>query len=64
MLCFLIILSLVVIVGCHNQNPEQKSNKRLNVVSTISMITDIVNNVGGDKIDITGIIGEGIDPHL
>ena len=28
------------------------------------MITDIVENVAGDRIKVTGIIGEGVDPHL
>ena len=28
------------------------------------MITDIVRNVAGDKAEVSGLIGEGIDPHL
>ncbi|MFB9899266.1 metal ABC transporter solute-binding protein, Zn/Mn family [Cerasicoccus arenae] len=33
-------------------------------VTTVGMITDIVRNVAGDKADVEGLIGEGIDPHL
>ncbi len=63
-LCFLILLTIVV-VGCQSEKPKEITTaKKLNVVATISMITDIVRNVGGDRIDVTGIIGEGIDPHL
>jgi manganese/zinc/iron transport system substrate-binding protein len=28
------------------------------------MITDIVQNVGGDRVNATGLMGPGIDPHL
>ena len=62
--CILVLLILVVTSGCQNDNAGLTTNKRQNVVATISMITDILNNVGGDRIDVTGIIGEGIDPHL
>jgi ABC-type Zn uptake system ZnuABC Zn-binding protein ZnuA len=36
---------------------------KLNVVSTVAPITSMVENVGGDKIRITGIIPEGINSH-
>lgn len=63
-LSFLVLL-IIVALGCQNdKSKEISTTKKLNVVATISMITDIVRNVGGDRIDVTGIIGEGIDPHL
>ena len=37
--------------------------KKLNVVTTVAPITSIVENVGGDRIKLTGIIPEGIDSH-
>src|SRR5688572_23320158 len=33
-------------------------------VTTVGMVTDIVRQVAGDKATVTGLIGEGIDPHL
>ena len=65
--CLLLLLIIPLFVcGCEKKNVdvEYKATNKLNVVCTIGMITDIVENVGGDKIDITGIIGEGVDPHL
>ncbi|MFP4357843.1 MAG: metal ABC transporter solute-binding protein, Zn/Mn family [Puniceicoccaceae bacterium] len=38
--------------------------ERYTVVTTVGMITDIVRNVAGDKAEVRGLIGEGIDPHL
>ena len=34
------------------------------VVCTVGMITDIVAQVAGEHASVTGIIGEGVDPHL
>ena len=68
-ICFLVLL-LIVAGGCEKDRTEEIANakptteKKLNVVATIGMIADIVKNVGGDRIDVTGIIGEGVDPHL
>lgn len=67
MQCYSILLILLIfITGCNNENPEidGSTEKKLNVVSTIGMINDIVKNIGGDRIDFTSIIGEGVDPHL
>lgn len=32
--------------------------------ATVGMITDIVREVAGDRAQVEGIIGEGVDPHL
>ncbi|MFN0010110.1 MAG: metal ABC transporter solute-binding protein, Zn/Mn family [Phycisphaerales bacterium] len=37
---------------------------RLNVVATIGMVGDLAVNVGGDRVKVASIMGEGIDPHL
>jgi manganese/zinc/iron transport system substrate-binding protein len=34
------------------------------VCATVGMISDIVRNVVGERADVEGIIGEGVDPHL
>jgi len=34
------------------------------VVATIGMIGDIVEQVGGDRVEVTSMMGPGIDPHL
>ena len=64
--CYLLPLLLTFFSACNNENygVEDTTDRKLRVVSTIGMITDVVRNVGGDRIYTTGIIGEGIDPHL
>ncbi|HEY8447259.1 MAG TPA: zinc ABC transporter substrate-binding protein [Thermomicrobiales bacterium] len=38
--------------------------ERIKVVATIGMIADIVKNVGGDRVEVRGMMGPGVDPHL
>lgn len=37
---------------------------RLKVVCTVGMVTDIVRQVAGDRAEVVGLMGEGVDPHL
>jgi ABC-type Zn uptake system ZnuABC Zn-binding protein ZnuA len=37
--------------------------ERLNVVTSVSPITNLVRNVGGDRIDLTGLVPEGVNSH-
>lgn len=57
-----ILLITIILVGCKN-NSENNAGK-LNVVTTTTMITDLVKNIGGDAIEINGLMGAGVDPHL
>lgn len=34
------------------------------IVTTCGMVTDIVREVAGDQANVTGLMGEGVDPHL
>lgn len=36
----------------------------LNVLGTIAMVSDVAQNVGGDCVVMTTLIGDGSDPHL
>ena len=36
----------------------------LQVVTTTTMVGDLVQQVGGDRVSITGLMGPGVDPHL
>jgi ABC-type Zn uptake system ZnuABC Zn-binding protein ZnuA len=42
---------------------REASGKQLNVLTTVSPLTNIVKNVGGPQIDIHGLIPGGIDSH-
>ena len=36
----------------------------LEIVATTGMIGDVVENVGGARVDVTTLMGPGVDPHL
>ena len=63
-----VLLSLIVLligVGCDpKEQPDAPVAGKYSVVTTIGMITDIVKNVGGDRIEVIGLMGPGVDPHL
>jgi len=47
-----------------NTNSTVTSNtEKLIVVTSVSPITNIIKNVGGDRIDLTGLIPEGVNSH-
>ena len=35
----------------------------IKAVVTVGMVADIVKTVGGDDVDITTLMGSGVDPH-
>ena len=57
----IICLFVIFLVAC--KAPTKPSDK-LKVVVTTSMLTDLVKNIGGDLIDVQGLMGAGVDPHL
>jgi len=38
--------------------------ERYRVVATVGMVADVVRTVAGERAEVEGIIGEGVDPHL
>ncbi len=43
--------------------PSARAAGKLKVVTTVAPITNIVKNIGGDRIDLHGIVPEGTDSH-
>jgi ABC-type Zn uptake system ZnuABC Zn-binding protein ZnuA len=39
------------------------TSQKLNVVTSVSPITNIIKNVGGNRIDLTGLVPEGVNSH-
>ncbi len=69
----LIVLYLMVAVSLMlpgvtsiSRASEAASNehKPYQIVATVGMISDIVSQVAGDRAEVAGLMGEGIDPHL
>jgi ABC-type Zn uptake system ZnuABC Zn-binding protein ZnuA len=61
----LALICLCVISACGKKEEPKTAPeaKRINVVTTVAPITSMVENIGGDKIRLTGVIPEGINSH-
>ena len=61
----LCLTAIFVFIGCDPKGqPDASAGGKLRVVTTIGMVTDIVKNVGGERVEVTGLMGPGVDPHL
>ncbi len=59
---YIYAIALLLVVSCKQK--EKSKNGKLQVVTTTTMITDLVKNIGGDKLEVKGLMGAGVDPHL
>jgi ABC-type Zn uptake system ZnuABC Zn-binding protein ZnuA len=50
-------------ITTNSTSQTQPLSSRIKVVTSVSPITNIVKNIGGDRIDLIGIIPEGTDSH-
>lgn len=41
-----------------------QAQERIAVATTVGMIADLVRNTGGDRVEVTALMGPGVDPHL
>ena len=53
------------LVGCgaFQDSSEEVEDERIQVVTTTTMITDLVKVIGGNQVHVNGLMGPGIDPH-
>ena len=60
------LIGILVWSGCGDPKgqPGAATGDKLRVVSTIGMITDVVKNIGGMRVEVTGIVAPGVDPHF
>ncbi|MGE5215415.1 MAG: metal ABC transporter substrate-binding protein [Chloroflexota bacterium] len=62
---YLALVWLCLSLGCQKKESDRTPTgaQKLNIVTTVAPITSIVENVAGDKAEVTGIIPEGINSH-
>ena len=53
----------LILIGCKTDS-KKEGNDKLTVVTTTTMITNLVENIGGDRVQVNGLMGAGVDPHL
>ncbi|MHA6483087.1 metal ABC transporter solute-binding protein, Zn/Mn family [Paenibacillus sp. strain BS8-2] len=61
---FLSFTAIAVAACGSEENGAPGTNGKITVTTTTGMIADIVSEVGGEHVAVTGLMGPGIDPHL
>jgi len=59
----ILIIGFCTLLFSCNENQKNTSGK-LNVVTTTTMITDMITAIGGNNVEVKGLMGSGVDPHL
>jgi manganese/zinc/iron transport system substrate-binding protein len=61
--CLLLVMALAA--GCARAPaPSPLAGRAVRVTTTTGMIADLVRNVGGERVEVAGLMGPGVDPHL
>src|SRR5690606_28884544 len=61
-LSFLVVSLWIFCIGCSSETTT--NTEQLQVTTTTGMIADIVKQVGGKHVEVTALMGPGVDPHL
>jgi zinc/manganese transport system substrate-binding protein len=46
------------------ENQQEKPQQKIKAVATISILADLVRNAGGDRVDVTTLVGPNSDAHV
>ena len=58
------LVAILALASCQStRGLYQNGVDKIQVVTTVGMITDIVRNVGREHVNAIGLMGPGIDPH-
>lgn len=60
----LVVLTLSLLLSACATETGGNTDGTLNIVTTTGMIADITKNVGGEYVEVTALMGAGVDPHL
>ena len=60
----LLLIVATLLAACGGAANADADSGQLKVVATTGQIHDALKNIGGDAIDLTGLLGPGVDPHL
>src|SRR5918992_3825299 len=70
-----VLVAAFAVAGCGGGSGEASSGRpgeriagieerQLRVTTTANFITDLAGQIGGERVEVTGLMGPGVDPHL
>jgi ABC-type Zn uptake system ZnuABC Zn-binding protein ZnuA len=60
---FILIVFLLLLSACSAGQPQTRSDSQIKVVATTSIVGDVVQQIGGDLVDVSVLLPPGSDPH-
>ena len=58
-----ILLGGLALVGCSDDGPPAFEGPPVRVLCTTTIVADVVERVGGDRVAVETLMGPGVDPH-
>lgn len=67
-----LLAALLLLPGCGKSQgpgtvapaPPDLSQRKIRIVATTGMIREMAERIGGDRVEVKGLMGPGVDPHL
>ncbi|NNC87030.1 MAG: zinc ABC transporter solute-binding protein [Akkermansiaceae bacterium] len=60
---FAVAMAALLVAGCNRSGRLVERDGKPLVVTTVTMVTDMVREVGGERVHVEGLMGAGVDPH-
>lgn len=61
---FLILALSLILTSCSKGEGAKVENGKYNIVTTTTLVGDLVKNIGGENFNVTSLMGPGVDPHV
>ena len=58
------VLFVFVTCGKTENKADGKVEEKIKVTTTLNYFVNLVEEIGGDKVEVEGLMNEGEDPHL
>ena len=57
------VLMAALFAGCGNGAPKEQASKKIQVVTSFNAMAEFTKAIGGDKVEVSTIIPDGVEPH-
>ena len=62
--CVIRILGVILALCLAGSATEARAEKKVKVIASFSILGDMVKNVGGDRVEVTTLVGPNGDAHV
>src|SRR6187549_778889 len=62
--CFLTVLTALGAAFLPACSPQEDTSPKPDIVTTTTMVTELVRSLVGDELKVQALMGPGVDPHL